>query len=95
MDLQEHFKYNALYIIRHHILTYIAIEYVMEEEPSTLWQSLKNRYEQHKAVIQPEASHEWSQLRLQDFKTIGEYNHVVHKICAKLSFCEKEPREEE
>jgi hypothetical protein len=30
-------------------------------------------------------------LRLQNFKSIGEYNHVVHKMCAKLRFCEKEP----
>jgi hypothetical protein len=32
-------------------------------------------------------------LRLQDFKFIGEYNHTIHKICAKLRFCEKEPSE--
>jgi hypothetical protein len=32
-------------------------------------------------------------LQLQDFKFIGEYNHVVHKICARLHFCEKEPSE--
>jgi hypothetical protein len=30
-------------------------------------------------------------LRLQDFKSIREYNHGVHKICARLRFCEKEP----
>jgi hypothetical protein len=32
-------------------------------------------------------------LGLQDFKSIGEYNHAVHKICARLWFCEKEPSE--
>jgi hypothetical protein len=32
-------------------------------------------------------------LRLHDFKFIGEYNHVVHKICARLRFYEKEPSE--
>jgi hypothetical protein len=32
-------------------------------------------------------------LRLQDFKSIGEYNHTVHNICARLCFCEKEPSE--
>jgi hypothetical protein len=30
-------------------------------------------------------------LRLQDFKSIGEYNHDVHKICGRLRFYEKEP----
>jgi hypothetical protein len=29
-------------------------------------------------------------LRLQDYKSIGDYNHIIHKICAKLHFCEKE-----
>jgi hypothetical protein len=42
-------------------------------------------------VILPEANHDWTIVRLQDFKSIGEYNHVVHKICARLCFCEKEP----
>jgi hypothetical protein len=32
-------------------------------------------------------------LRLQNFKSIREYNHVVHKICAELRFYEKEPSE--
>jgi hypothetical protein len=40
-----------------------------------------------------EANHEWTHIRLQDFKSIEDYNHVIHKICAKLSFCEKEPSE--
>ncbi len=39
--------------------------------------------------------HEWNYLRLQDFKTIDELNHVVHKICSKLQFCENEPSEVE
>jgi hypothetical protein len=46
-----------------------------------------------KAVILLEANHDWTVLRLQDFKSIGEYNHIVHKICARLRFYEKEPSE--
>jgi hypothetical protein len=42
-------------------------------------------------MILHEANYDWTMLRLQDFKSIGEYNHVVHKIYAKLWFCEKEP----
>jgi hypothetical protein len=91
--LPDMMKYNALYIIRHHIHPDLKSEYVMEEEPSALWLSLKARYEQQKAVILPEANHEWTHIRLQDFKSIGDYNHAVHKVCAKLRFCEKEPSE--
>jgi hypothetical protein len=39
-------------------------------------------------------NHDWTMLRLQDFKSNGEYINVVHKICAWLHFCEKEPSEE-
>jgi hypothetical protein len=70
-------------------------EYVLEQEPSVLWTALHNRYEQQKVVILHEANHDWIHLCLQDYKSIGDYNHVVHKICAKLWFCEKEPSDEE
>jgi hypothetical protein len=44
-------------------------------------------------VILPEAIHDWTLLRLQDYKSIEDYNNAIHKICAKLQFCEKEPSE--
>jgi hypothetical protein len=31
----------------------------------------------------------------QNYKLIGDYSDVVHKIYAKLQFCEKEPSDEE
>ncbi|KAJ1267790.1 hypothetical protein BS78_07G085200 [Paspalum vaginatum] len=83
-------KYVALYfIIRKHIHLDLKSKYLLEENPSELWLALKQHYEQQKAIILPEANYEWAQLRLQDFKTIGDYNHDVHRISAKLQFCEK------
>jgi hypothetical protein len=61
-----------LYIIRHHLLPHLKAEYVMEEEPNVLWLSLKNVYEQQKVVILPKANHEWTHIRLQDYKSIGD-----------------------
>ena len=52
-ELSDQYKYNALYSLRHHLHHDLKTKYVMEEEPSTLWASLKNRYEHHKAVILP------------------------------------------
>ena len=63
----------------------------MTKNPRELWDSLKERYEQQKELIWHEANHEWNHLRLQDFKSVADYNHAVHKICSKLKFCEKEP----
>jgi hypothetical protein len=94
-ELPPTHKYNALYIIRHHIHPNLKSKYVLEEELSVLWTILQNRYEQQKVVILPEANHDWIHLRLQDYKSIGDYNHVVHKICAKLQFHEKEPSDED
>ena len=93
--LNDEQKYTALYIIRHHVHPDLKSEYLNEESPSNMWQAFKNRYEQQRAVILPEASHEWTHLRLQDFKSIEDFNHEVHKICSKLRFCEKEPTDAE
>jgi hypothetical protein len=46
-------------------------------------------------MILPKANYDWIHLRLQDYKSIGDYNHVVYKICAKLWFYEKEPFDED
>jgi hypothetical protein len=94
-ELPPTHQYNALYIIWHHIHPDLKSEYVQEEEPSVIWTPLQNRYEQQKVVIFPEAKHDWIHLRLQDYKSIGDYNHAIHKICAKLRFCEKEPSDED
>ena len=59
---------------------------MMEENPRALWVALKEYYDQQKAIILPEARWERSLLRLMDFKSIAEYNSVVHKICSKLHF---------
>jgi hypothetical protein len=94
-ELPPTHQYNALYIIRHHIYPHLKSEYVLGEESSVLWTTHQNHYEQQKVVILPEANHDWVHIRLQDYKSIGDYNNGVHKICAKLWFCEKEPSDEE
>jgi hypothetical protein len=86
-------KFSALKVMRNHIHPDLKMEYMYEEDPRVLWPSLKNHYEQHQAIVLPEAMHEWNHLRLQDFKNVDEFNHVVHKICSKLRFCEREPTE--
>jgi hypothetical protein len=93
VPLLDPLKYNALYIIRNRLHIDLKSEYVMEEEPNVLCAALQTRYEQQKVMILSEANHDWTMLRLQDFKSIEEYNHIVHKICAMLHFCDKEPSE--
>ena len=71
-------KYTALKVMRNHIHQDLKMDY-MYEDPCALWTSFKNRYEHHKATLLLEATHEWNHLCLQDFKTIDEFNHAVHK----------------
>jgi hypothetical protein len=67
----------------------------MEEESHSLWVALQARYEQQKTILLSEANYEWTKIRLQDFKSIEDYNHAIHKVCAKLHFCDKEPSEKD
>jgi hypothetical protein len=89
------FKYQALSIIQNHLHPDLKSEYVMEEEPHTLWVALQGCYEHQKTILLLKVNHEWTQFHLQDFKSIEDYNHTIHKVCTKLLFCEKEPSEED
>jgi hypothetical protein len=40
VELAGQYKYNVLYIIRHHIPPDLKSEYVMEMEPNNLWAAL-------------------------------------------------------
>ena len=77
---------TTLYFLRHHFHLDLKNEYMMEETPWVLWVALKERYDQQKTIILPEARREWSLLHLMDIKSIAKYNSVVHKICFKLRF---------
>jgi hypothetical protein len=57
-QLLELYKYNALYIIMNHKHSDLKLEYVMEEELSTLWATLQTHYEQQKNKILLEANHD-------------------------------------
>ena len=40
-------------------------------------------------VIHPKARYDWMHLRLQDFKSIHEYNSAMFRITSQLIFCEE------
>ncbi|KAJ1292292.1 hypothetical protein BS78_02G381100 [Paspalum vaginatum] len=88
-------KYTALLLLRISIHRDLKKEYLLEENPRNLWLALKKCYEQQKEIIYHDAQHEWNHLRLQDFKSVEDYNHAVHNICTWLKFCEKEPSDAE
>ncbi|XP_070042975.1 uncharacterized protein [Nicotiana tomentosiformis] len=50
-------------------------------------ESLKERYDNLKLVTLPQARYDWAHLRLQDFKSVSEYNSTMFRITSKLKLC--------
>ena len=50
-------------------------------------ENLEERYNHQKMVILPKAHYDWMHLRLQDFKTVSEYNLAIFRISSQLKLC--------
>ncbi|XP_028792888.1 uncharacterized protein LOC114748617 [Neltuma alba] len=80
-------KAKAMIFLRHHLHEGLKAEYLTVKDPLELWNNLKERYDHQKTVILPKARYEWMHLRLQDFKSVTEYNSAVFKISSQLKLC--------
>ena len=58
--LQDKHSYTTLALLWFYIHKDLKFEYLMIENPRELWEALKERYEQQKELIWPEANHEWN-----------------------------------
>ena len=86
-EVSDQDKAKAMIFLRHHLHEGLKAEYLTVKDPLELWNNLKERYEHQKTVILPKARYEWIHLRLQDFKTVSEYNSAVFKISSQLKLC--------
>jgi hypothetical protein len=80
-------KAKAMIFLRHHLHGDLKNEYLTVKDPLVLWNCLKERYEHQKTITLPKARYEWMHLRLQDFKTVTEYNSAVFRITSQLKLC--------
>ncbi|XP_075112107.1 uncharacterized protein LOC142182082 [Nicotiana tabacum] len=80
-------KAKAMIFFRHHLDEGLKVEYLTVKVPLELWNGLKEMYDHLKATVLPRARYEWMHLRLQDFKTLSEYNSVVFQITSQLKLC--------
>lgn len=80
-------KNQALHFLRHHLNTTLKNEYMTEEDPKVLWDSLKDRYGHQVKALLPKAKREWLHLRFQDYKSVEQYNSVLHHIVTCLKLC--------
>ena len=78
---------KTLIFLRHHLHEDLKIEYLTVKYHLILWTELKKKFDHHKTVIIPKARYDWMHLRLQDFKSISEYNSALFKISSQLKLC--------
>ncbi|KAK8322277.1 hypothetical protein V6Z12_A12G156300 [Gossypium hirsutum] len=80
-------KAKAMIFLRHHLHEGLKTEYLTVKDPQILWANLKERYDHQKTVILPKARYEWLNLRLQDFKSVSDYNSAMFRITSQLNLC--------
>ena len=80
-------KEKAMIFLRHHLHEGLKAEYLTIKDPIVLWNNLKERYDHQKTAILPKARYDWMHLRLQDFKTVSEYNSAMFRISSQLKLC--------
>ena len=73
--------------ICHHLHEHLKMEYLIVKDLAFLWRKLKEHYKHQKTVILPQTRYEWMQLRLQDYKSVIEYNSIFYKITSCLLLC--------
>ncbi|XP_027158610.1 uncharacterized protein LOC113760249 [Coffea eugenioides] len=78
---------KTMIFLRHHLDEGLKIEYLTVKDSLVLWQDLKERFDHLKLVVLPKARYDWLHLRLQDFKSVNEYNSAMFRITSQLSLC--------
>ncbi|XP_070057696.1 uncharacterized protein [Nicotiana tomentosiformis] len=78
---------KAMIFLCHHFDEALKIEYITVKDPVILWNNLKDKYDHLKMVVLPQARYDWTYLRLQDFKSIIEYNSAMFRIISQLKLC--------
>ncbi|XP_068307577.1 uncharacterized protein [Pyrus communis] len=78
---------KAIIFIHRHLDKALKSEYLTVENPLALWNALRNRYNHQTTVILPRARYEWTHLRIQDFKSVAEYNSTLFRITSQMKLC--------
>ena len=92
-SLEEYAK--ALIFLCHHIDEGLKGKYLIVKDPFNLWNNLKEWYDHQKTIILPKAHYDCIHLRLQDFKSISDYNSTLFKISSQLKIWEEKVTEED
>ncbi|XP_074355760.1 uncharacterized protein LOC141695412 [Apium graveolens] len=83
----EQDKAKAMIFLPHHLDEGLKTEYLTVKDPSTLWKDFKERCDHQKTMILLKARYDWLHFRLQDYKSVSEYNSAISKITSQLKLC--------
>ncbi|XP_028962250.2 uncharacterized protein [Malus domestica] len=86
---------KAMIFIYHHLDEGLKSKYLTVKDPLALWNALRNRYNHQKIVILLRARYEWTHLRIQDFKSVAEYNSAMFRISSQMKLCGETITEED
>nr|XP_008373711.2 uncharacterized protein LOC103437023 [Malus domestica] len=86
---------KAMIFIRCHLDEGLKCKYITVKDPVTLSDALRNIYNHQKTVILPKGHYKWTYLRIQDFKTVAEYNSTVSRISSRMKLCGEAITEED
>ncbi|CAN6693208.1 unnamed protein product [Malus baccata var. baccata] len=86
---------KATIFIRRHLDEGLKSKYLTVEYLLAIWKKLKNIYNHQKTMILPRAHYEWTHLRIQDFKSMVEYNSVMFRISSQMKLCGETITEED
>lgn len=78
---------KTMIFLYHHLHQALGSEFLAIKNLYILWNGLYERYSHLKSIILPNTRNEWIKLKLQDFKTIDEYNSNVLRITSQLKLC--------
>ena len=81
--------------LRHHLHEGLKAKYLTIKDLLVLWNNLKERYDHQKTVILPKSRYDWMHLRLQDYKTVSEYNSAMFRISSQLKLCGEKVTDED
>ncbi|XP_068305198.1 uncharacterized protein [Pyrus communis] len=88
-NLSSQERANAMIFIRRHLDEGLKSEYLTVDDPLALWKALRNKYNHQTTVILPRARYEWTHLRIQDFKSVAEYNSALFRITSQMKLCKE------
>ncbi|XP_073309892.1 uncharacterized protein [Primulina huaijiensis] len=86
-EMSQQNRTKTLIFLHRHLNDGLKVEYLTVKEPRELWKNLKERFDHQRTVVLPRAQYEWMHLRLQDFKSVSDYNSALFKTSSTLILC--------